>query len=94
MPAEAPLPGQVDISITLSLKMASELCEPRCKEIAHAHQVVTGESQQRCEFDLPAAADLRAPQKSDVFRPAEGLLDALARLDAQGVSGMTGRAGL
>ena len=50
VPAEAPLPGWVDISITLSLEMASELCELRCKKIAHAHQVVTGESQQRREL--------------------------------------------
>ena len=42
--AEAPLPSWVDILITFSLKMASALREPRCKKIAHAHQVVAGES--------------------------------------------------
>lgn len=88
------MPGWVDISITLSLNMASALREPWCEKIAHARQVVAGESQQRRELYLPAASDLRAPQKSNVLGPAEGLLDALARLDAQGVSGMTGRAGI
>ncbi len=41
-PWEATLPGGVDISITLSLDMASELCEPRGEEIAHAHHVIAG----------------------------------------------------
>ena len=49
------MPDWVDISITLLLEMSSELCEPRCKRIAHAHQVVTGESQQRRELYLPVA---------------------------------------
>ena len=69
--------------------MTSVLREPRCEKIANAHQVVAGEGQQRRKLDLPAASHLRSPQKSDVFRPTKGLLDALARFDAQGVSSMT-----
>ena len=94
VPAEAPLPGWVNISITLSLKMTSALREPRCEKIAHAHQVVACEGQERGELDLPATSHLRSPQQADVVRPTEGLLDELACLDAQGVSGMAGRAGI
>ena len=94
LPGEAPLPGWVDISITLSLKMAPGLREPGCEKIAHMHQVVAGERQERGELDLPATSRLRSPQQSDVLRPTEGLLGELACLDAQGVSGMAGRAGV
>lgn len=94
LPGEAPLRGWVDISITLSLKMAPGPCGPRCEKIAHTHQVVAGERQERGKLDLPAASHLRSPKKSDVLRPTEGRLDELACLDAQGVSGMAGRAGI
>ena len=43
VPAEAPLPGWVNISITLSLKMTSGIRESRCEKIAHAHQLVACE---------------------------------------------------
>ena len=66
-PGKAPLPGGVDISIALSLKMAPGLREPRCEKIAHTHQVVAGEGQERGELDLPAASHLRSPQKSVSF---------------------------
>ncbi len=92
MPAEAPLAGWVDISITLSLSLAPGLRKSRREKIAHAHQVLVGEGQECGELDLPAASDLRASQKSNVLCPAEGLLDTLARFDAQGVSHITGRA--
>ena len=36
---------------------------------------------------LPSASDLRASQKCNALGPAEGLLNALARFDAQDVSG-------
>ena len=76
------MPGWVDISITLLLKMAPGLREPGCEKIAHSHQVVAGKRQERGKLDLPAASHLRSPHKSDVLRPTEGLLDELACLDA------------
>ena len=90
-PRDPPLPGGVDFSIALSLKMAPRLREARREKTAHTHQVVAGEGQECGELDLPAAAHLRSPQKSDALRPTEGLLDELACLDAQGVSDIAGR---
>jgi hypothetical protein len=82
----------MDISVTLALKMVAGLREPGCEKIAHAHEVVAGEGQECGELDLPAAPYLRPPQKSDGLCPTEGFLDQFPRLEAQGVSGIAGRA--
>lgn len=75
-------------SPSISLTVCSSLHKSGRQEVTHSHQVVSGERRQRCGLDLAQAAKRRAPQQSDALRPAEGLFDQLARLDAQGIATM------
>jgi hypothetical protein len=66
----------------------SALPKIRRQQVAHAHEVVTGERKQCGVFDLVATAELRSSQQADVLAPAEGFLDELPRPQAQRVAGV------
>ena len=47
----------------------------RRQQVAHAHEVVTGEGEQSGVFDLVATAELRSSQQTNILAPTKGLLN-------------------
>src|SRR5690606_28982593 len=70
------------------------LCRCFGKDVAHPHEVVTGQGQQPLKATFPLSTELGLSNLADLFTSAHDLLDMLAYLLADGVAVVLGGAGV